>query len=124
MTRGRKIPIKTLLLNQHLIAGIGNIYADESLFLAQIRPDKSAGTITREEADKLCTAIKEVLATSIKERGTTFRDFRDGYNKTGNFQNFLKVYGKTNQNCPRCGQILTRQKIGGRTSHYCAFCQQ
>lgn len=124
ITRRRKIAIKTLLLNQHLIAGIGNIYADESLFAAGIRPDKSAGTLTMEEADKLCRAIKKVLETSIKERGTTFRDFRDSYNKTGNFQNFLKVYGKTNEKCPRCGEILARKKIGGRSSHYCSSCQQ
>lgn len=124
ITRKRKIAIKTLLLNQHLIAGIGNIYADESLFTAGIRPDRSAGTLTMEEADKLCRAVKEVLATSIKERGTTFRDFRDSYNMTGNFQNFLKVYGKTNEKCPNCGQILTREKIGGRSSHYCTSCQQ
>lgn len=124
ITRGRKIPIKTLLLNQRLIGGIGNIYADESLFAAGIRPDKKAGLLTMEEAQNLCLAIKKVLATSINERGTTFRDFRDGYNNIGNFQNQLKVYGRTNGNCFACGYKLTRQVIGGRSSHFCPHCQQ
>lgn len=123
ISRKRKIAIKSLLLNQNLIAGIGNIYADEALFRAGVRPDKSAGAITAEESRRLCLAIKEVLAASIKEQGTTFRDFRDGYNNSGNFQNFLQVYGKTNEKCPSCGNILVRQIIGGRSSHYCRNCQ-
>lgn len=123
ITRKRKIAIKSLLLNQQLIAGIGNIYADEALFNAGIRPDKCAGILTYEESRRLCTAVKEVLASSIKEQGTTFRDFRDSYNNSGNFQNFLQVYGKTNEKCPLCGTILIRQVIGGRSSHYCNNCQ-
>ncbi len=124
ITRNRKIAIKSLLLDQHLIAGIGNIYADESLFRAGIRPDKSAGSLTSDETKRLCKAVKDVLKNSIKERGTTFRDFRDGYNNTGNFQNFLQVYGKTNEKCPACDTILIRQVIGGRSTHYCSNCQQ
>lgn len=123
ITRGRRIAIKSLLLNQHLIAGIGNIYADEALFKAKVRPDKSAGLLTQEETVKLCLAIKDVLKNSIKERGTTFRDFRDGYNGPGNFQNSLQVYGKTNAKCPSCETVLTKKVIGGRTSHFCSNCQ-
>ncbi|HZJ84547.1 MAG TPA: bifunctional DNA-formamidopyrimidine glycosylase/DNA-(apurinic or apyrimidinic site) lyase [Syntrophomonadaceae bacterium] len=123
ISRGRRIAIKSLLLNQHLIAGIGNIYADEALFKAKIRPDKSAGLLTQEETVKLCLAIKNVLKNSIKERGTTFRDFRDGYNEIGNFQNSLQVYGKTNAKCPFCETRLTKKVIGGRSSHFCSNCQ-
>lgn len=124
ITRGRRIPIKSLLLDQRLIAGIGNIYADESLFLAKIRPDKKAGLLTLAEATALSVAVKKVLARSIEERGTTFRDFRDGYNKMGNYQKMLKVYGRTNENCVDCGLGLTRQVIGGRSSHFCSNCQK
>ncbi|HZK43363.1 MAG TPA: bifunctional DNA-formamidopyrimidine glycosylase/DNA-(apurinic or apyrimidinic site) lyase [Syntrophomonadaceae bacterium] len=124
ITRKRKIAIKSLILNQHLIAGIGNIYADESLFMAGIRPDKKAGLLTFDEADKLCKAIKQVLKNAIKERGTTFSDFRDSYNQLGNYQNFLQIYGRTNEKCFNCDTLLERQKIGGRSSHYCPKCQQ
>ncbi|QGU00180.1 Formamidopyrimidine-DNA glycosylase [Candidatus Syntrophocurvum alkaliphilum] len=123
LTRKRKTPIKNLLLNQRLIAGIGNIYADEALYMAEVRPNRPANTLTKKEAQKLRNAIRKVLNTSIENRGTTFRDFRDGYNESGHFQNYLKVYGKTNEPCPVCTQILTREKIGGRTSHYCDNCQ-
>ncbi|HEX3011480.1 MAG TPA: bifunctional DNA-formamidopyrimidine glycosylase/DNA-(apurinic or apyrimidinic site) lyase [Syntrophomonadaceae bacterium] len=122
--KDRKAPVKNLLLDQHLIAGIGNIYADESLFAARIRPDRQAKTLTPDEVKRLCRAIKAVLKNSIQQRGTTFRDYRDGYNQKGGFQNFLKVYGKKNQPCPICGKILQVIRIGGRSSHFCESCQQ
>lgn len=121
---GRKAPVKNLILDQHLVAGIGNIYADESLFAAHIRPDRAAGTLTADEIGRLCTAIKKVLKTSIAERGTTFRDYRDGYNQKGGFQNYLKVYGKKNDPCPVCGRLLKVIRIGGRSSHFCETCQK
>jgi formamidopyrimidine-DNA glycosylase (fpg) len=120
----RQAPIKNLLLNQNLISGIGNIYADESLFRAGIRGNRPGGSLTPEEIRRLHRAIKKVLRLGIKERGTTFRDFRDGYNKSGNFQNSLQVYGKTNQLCPVCGGVITKEIIGGRSSHYCERCQK
>lgn len=124
MVKNRKIAIKSLLLNQNLVCGIGNIYADEALFQAGIRPDRPAGSLTTQEIECLCLAIKDVLKTSIEQRGTTFRDYRDGFNRVGNFQNHLKVYGKVNEKCPVCGAILKRDKIGGRSSHYCEKCQK
>lgn len=121
---GRKAPVKNLILDQHLVAGIGNIYADESLFAAGIRPDRAAGTLTPGEIKRLCQAIKKVLKTSIEQRGTTFRDYRDGYNQKGGFQNYLKVYGRKNSPCPVCKNPLTVIRIGGRSSHFCGICQQ
>lgn len=124
LIKNRKVAIKNLILNQRLIAGIGNIYADEALFLAGIKPNRPAHTLSKKEVTKLREAIREILKYSIEQRGTTFRDFRDGYNQIGNFQNYLKVYGKKNQSCPNCGDILTLEKIGGRSSHYCPSCQK
>lgn len=120
----RKATIKSLLLEQNVIAGIGNIYADEALFRAGIRPDRKALSLTYSEIDALCKAIKEVLTKSIKERGTTFRDYRDGYGKSGNFQNFLAVYGREGEECRLCGTRINREKIGGRSSYFCPNCQK
>jgi formamidopyrimidine-DNA glycosylase len=124
VVKNRKIAIKTLLLNQNLIAGIGNIYADEALFAANIRPDRPAGSLTAPEIKRLVRTVKKVLRTSIEQRGTTFRDYRDGYNQKGNFQNLLQVYGKINQPCPKCGELLQMTRIGGRSSHFCEKCQR
>jgi formamidopyrimidine-DNA glycosylase len=124
ISQNRKIAIKTLLLNQQLISGIGNIYADESLFAAGIRGDRPAGSLTTTEIKLLHRAIIKVLKKSIQERGTTFRDFRDGFNQSGNFQNSLQVYGKDKQLCSVCGGIIKKEKIGGRSSHFCEHCQK
>ena len=122
--QNRRVAIKTLLLNQNLIAGIGNIYADEALFMAGIRGHRPAGSLTNAEVKRLQRAIVKVLRKSIEERGTTFRDFRDGFNRSGNFQNSLQVYGKTNQTCSICGGIIKKEIIGGRSSHFCECCQK
>jgi formamidopyrimidine-DNA glycosylase len=124
MIQNRKIPIKSLLLNQDQVCGIGNIYADEALFRAQIRPDRISTTLTHDEVKQLCQAIKKVLRQGIKYRGTTFRDYRDGQNRSGEFQKHLQVYGKEGLPCPNCGKMLTRIKIGGRSSHFCGHCQK
>lgn len=122
--RNRKAAIKTLLLNQNLIAGIGNIYADEALFAARIRPGRPAGSLRPAEIKRLRQAVVKVLQASIAQRGTTFRDFRDGYNKSGEFQQLLQVYGKTDCCCNICGQTLKKDIIGGRSTHYCEHCQK
>lgn len=120
----RKVAIKTLLLNQNLISGIGNIYADEALFAARIRPGREAGSLSAREIKRLHKAIVQVLLSSIEKCGTTFRDFRDGYNQSGQFQSYLKVYGKTDTPCSSCGRMIKKDIIGGRSSHYCARCQK
>lgn len=124
ITRNRKVAIKTLLLNQNLISGIGNIYADEALFAAGVRPDRPAGSLNEKEIKRLRLVITKVLKNSINHRGTTFRDFRDGYNQVGQFQNHLKVYGKSDCPCTKCGQKIIKKRIGGRSSHYCEHCQR
>lgn len=122
--QNRRVAVKTLILNQQLISGIGNIYADESLYAAGIRPDRPAGSLDSAEIKRLQQAIVEILSQGVKERGTTFRDYRDGFNQRGNFQNYLKVYGRTNERCSVCGAPIEKEKIGGRSSHFCAHCQQ
>lgn len=120
----RKAPLKNLLLNQNLISGIGNIYADESLFAAGIRPDRPAASLSRQEIKKLHRSIRKVLRQGIELRGTTFRDYRDAFNERGGFQDYLKVYGRYNQPCPQCGQPIQRIRIGGRSTHFCTNCQR
>lgn len=122
--QGRRAAIKNLLLNQSLISGLGNIYADEALFLARVRPDRQAASLSTKEFENLYYGIREVLTQAIKYRGTTFRDYRDGRQQPGEFQKHLQVYGRQGQACPNCGLSLKRSKIGGRSSHYCENCQQ
>lgn len=124
LLQGRRVAIKTLLLNQALISGIGNIYADEALYRAHIRPDRAAGSLQRGEVRRLVRAIKQVLRSGIEQRGTTLRDFQDGYKQKGEFQDYLKVYGREQQPCPDCRQLIVRQVINGRSSHFCPCCQK
>lgn len=124
MIANRKIAIKSLLLSQNQVCGIGNIYADESLYMAGIRPDRPAGSLTAGEAEKLCQAIKQVLQQSIDSQGTTFRDYRNGLNQEGSYQSNLQVYGKNKEQCPNCGEVICKQTIGGRGSHFCEKCQK
>ena len=120
----RKTAIKNLLLNQKVIAGIGNIYADEILHRAGIKPDRLANSLSPAEINSLHQAIVHTLELGIAHRGTTFRDYRDGLNLPGGFQNLLQVYGREGHPCPTCGQPISRIVIGGRSSHYCPCCQQ
>lgn len=122
--KGRKIAIKSLLLDQRLISGIGNIYADEALFAAGIRPQRPAGSLNEEELKALVRAVKKVLRQGIRQRGTTFRDFRDGDNRVGTFQNYLQVYGRGEEPCRHCGQPLQVERVGGRSAHFCPHCQK
>ena len=118
----RKIPIKTMLLDQHIISGIGNIYAMEILFDSKISPLRVANTISDPEIKKLYTSINKILRDAIKHNGTTISDYRRVDDKTGDFQNFLQVYGKTT--CPICNNRLTKVKIRGRVTRYCNKCQK
>lgn len=122
--KGRRTAIKNLILDQNLIAGIGNIYADEALFLARIRPDREGASLSPEETLRLNRAIKRVLRQGIENRGTTFRDYRDGNNARGGFQEHLQAYGRGGEPCLVCGSLMTRSRIGGRSSHYCHSCQK
>jgi formamidopyrimidine-DNA glycosylase len=123
--RGRTAAIKSLLLDQRIIAGIGNIYADEALFLARIHPQRPGGTLADDEVDGLVDAIIDVLRTAIDHRGTTFSSYRDGTGQVGENQHRLAVYGRGRRGepCIRCGNPLAYLVIGQRTSHFCPECQ-
>lgn len=116
-------PIKTLILDQTVIAGLGNIYADECLALAGILPTRLANTLSQAEIEALHAAANKVIAQGIANRGTTFRDYKDGEGKKGDNQNHLLVYGRGGQPCKTCGEPLATAKVGGRGTTYCAKCQ-
>jgi formamidopyrimidine-DNA glycosylase len=120
----KKRSIKSILLDQKIIAGIGNIYADESLFSAGISPFREAKTIKENELKKLKIAIVEVLKKSIGAGGTTFSDFRDLEGENGNFGLQTNVYRRTGKQCRRCKNLIERQKISGRSTHWCRKCQK
>ena len=116
--------IKSILLDQTIVAGIGNIYADESLFSAGISPFREARTIKKNELKKLRIAIVDVLRKSIGAGGTTFSDFRDLEGDNGNFGLQTNVYRRTGKQCRKCKNIIERQKISGRSTHWCRKCQK
>ena len=117
-------PAKTFILDQKLIAGLGNIYADECLALSGILPMRLANTLSQAEIEELCKAVNAVIAQGIKNRGTTFSDYKDGEGKKGDNQNHLLVYGRKGEPCKKCGAILLGTKIGGRGTVYCEHCQK
>lgn len=115
--------IKSLLMNQKFIAGIGNIYADEILFMSGIKPDRTADTLTEKEKEKIYFNMREILAKGIKYGGTTFSDYVNAFGEKGSFQMELKVYQREGQNCYECGTAVKKTKIGGRSTYYCSKCQ-
>ncbi len=119
----RKAPVKSALLDQTALAGLGNIYADEALFLAGIHPLRRADTLGEAEWQRLHAAIRRTLSEGIAHRGTTFRSYRDAQGRTGSHQESLNVYRRTGLPCPRCGTAIERLVIGGRSSHLCPRCQ-
>ena len=122
--RGRKTPIKSALLNQKLLRGVGNIYADESLFRAGIRPRRRASSITREQFAKLLASVKEVLREAITAGGSSISDYVDANGDEGFFQLQHRVYGREGQPCRACKTPVKRIVIAGRSSHYCPKCQK
>ncbi len=122
--RSRKIAIKDLLMNNRVVVGIGNIYANEALFLAGIHPARAALRISLVRYRLLVSAIKEVLRRAIDHGGTTLRDFVREDGKPGYFRYQLRVYGKTDERCIVCGQTITMRVINQRSSFYCRQCQR
>ena len=118
------VKIKAALLNQKLIAGLGNIYVDEVLWEARIRPERPTKSVKPAELKKLYDAINRIIKLAIKHRGTTFSDYVDSQGRQGNFSRFLKVYGRGGEQCPNCSNPLKKAKIGGRGTHYCPICQK
>ena len=122
--KGRKLAIKAALLNQSLLHGVGNIYADESLFRAGIRPTRQAGRLTRAQLLRLRVCLVEVLKHAIKLGGSSVSDYVDADGVRGFFQLEHKVYGRSGENCHDCGKALKKIVVGGRTTVYCPGCQK
>lgn len=119
--KGRKMPIKTAIMDQRLIAGLGNIYACEALYRAGIHPDTPAGMLSPKAMDKLVKQIRQVLTEALAQNGTSISDFRSVDDKRGGFQDFLQVYQK--DTCPR-GHNVQKTRHGGRGTFYCPLCQK
>jgi formamidopyrimidine-DNA glycosylase len=117
--------LKPLLLNQAFLAGLGNIYADESLFEARLGPLRKADTLTEAEQERLYRAVRSVLARAVRSRGTTLTDqgYVDARGQAGAFQGELAVYGRRGKACRVCGTEVARTVLGGRSTHYCPACQ-
>lgn len=120
----KKLPIKTVLLDQSIITGIGNIYDDEILFMSSIDPNRRACDVKMEECQAIIDNCRTVLEKAIKLGGTTIKSFTSSEGVHGLFQNELLAHGKAGEPCPRCGEILQKIKIGGRGTHYCINCQK
>lgn len=122
--RGRKTPIKSALLNQKLLRGVGNIYADESLFRARIRPRRRAASLTRDDLRRLFRAVQQVLQEAIKLGGSSVSDYVDANGDEGFFQLEHRVYAREGQPCLVCRTAIKRVVLSGRSSHYCSKCQK
>jgi len=120
---GRKVAIRDLLLNARIVAGIGNIYANEALFLAGIRPQRPAGRLSRADCDRLAQSIQTTLKRAIQAGGTTLRDFQNADGLPGYFQQTLQVYGRTGETCRQCQTPIKRLVLGQRSAFYCPVCQ-
>jgi len=117
-------PIGIVLMEQELIAGIGNIYRSEILFLAGVHPERKAGSINKKETGKIFSAIKKILTKAIEMRGTSDSDYRDTSGAPGQFHKMLKVYRKDKQKCKKCGKIISRIKMAQRSVFFCPNCQK
>jgi len=123
-SRGRKAPVKQFIMNGKVVVGVGNIYANEALFLSGIAPGRAAGRISRARYERLAEQIKQVLTSAIEQGGTTLRDFVGGDGKPGYFAQQLFVYGREGKPCKRCGRMLKKSTLGQRTTVYCVACQR
>jgi formamidopyrimidine-DNA glycosylase len=116
--------IKAVLLDQGVVAGVGNIYADEALFVARLHPARRACDLSRAEADRLRLAIAQVLTTAIDKRGSSIRNYVGGSGLQGGYQEEFVAYGRKGEACSRCGTALAVLRLGGRSAHYCPRCQK
>lgn len=123
LSRNKKRPIKTFMMDNRIVVGVGNIYANESLFQAGINPQRLSGELTHDDYKKLVVVIKEVLEKAIKAGGTTLQDFVNGHGSPGYFQQQLFVYDRQGQPCLHCGTTLVKQRIGQRSAFFCPQCQ-
>jgi formamidopyrimidine-DNA glycosylase len=122
--KSRSGPIKNILMNQAVVAGVGNIYASEVLFKAGIKPSKAASKLKIEECDQVVTELKSVLLESIRLGGSSFDDFRHVSGEKGDFQNHFLVYDQEGKACPQCGRKIRKDVHAGRSTYWCGFCQR
>jgi formamidopyrimidine-DNA glycosylase len=123
LIKSRKIAIKSALLDQSLLAGVGNIYADEALFHGGVRPTRPANRVKKKELTAIIAALRIVLNRSIETGGSSISDYLQPNGKDGGFQDERKVYGRTGEPCPSCDETILRVVVGARSSHYCPNCQ-
>jgi formamidopyrimidine-DNA glycosylase len=123
LSRKRTTPIKTFIMDQRRVVGVGNIYASESLFRIRIRPTYKTGNLSRKQCQLLVATIKEVLNEAIAVGGTTISDFHGVDGREGAFVLNLQVYGRTGEPCPECGTAIKKITLGGRSTFYCPKCQ-
>jgi formamidopyrimidine-DNA glycosylase len=123
-TRARSASIKLVIMDSHVVVGVGNIYANESLFRAGIKPQLSSGKLSRLRCDKLVNEIRSTLNESITLGGSSLRDYVDSDGKQGYFQQHYWVYGRANEPCKKCGALIRLIKQGQRSSFYCPICQK
>jgi formamidopyrimidine-DNA glycosylase len=124
LSRGRSAPVKTFLMDQRVVVGVGNIYVAEALFAAGVSPLRAAGKVSRERYQRLAEEIRRVLAHAITRGGTTLRDFLAPDGAPGYFEQELAAYGRGGEPCPRCGRPLKQAAIGQRTTVWCGHCQK
>jgi formamidopyrimidine-DNA glycosylase len=121
---GRRAPVKAAILDQRAVAGLGNIYADEALWRAQIHPLRPAGSLDRDELQRLKRGIRQALRVGIARQGATLRDYTDPNGRSGRMQREFKVYGREGEPCDRCGTPIAKTRVGGRGTWYCPSCQR
>ena len=124
LSRGRRSAVKTFIMDNAVVVGVGNIYANEALFMAGIRPDRAAGRIAMGRYERLAEAIRTVLSRAIAMGGTTLRDFVGGDGSPGYFRQSLQVYGREGEPCRSCGQPLRAMRLGQRNTVFCPACQR
>jgi formamidopyrimidine-DNA glycosylase len=124
LTARRRAPIKSLLLDQRALAGLGNIYADEALFAAGLHPQRPAGSLSDSEVKRLHKAIRRVLTEALEDRGASFSDYVDASGREGRHQFRVQVFRRTGQPCYVCGREIARVKVAGRSTHFCPRCQR
>jgi formamidopyrimidine-DNA glycosylase len=122
--RGKKVPVKSFIMDQRIMAGVGNIYANEALFLSRIRPSRAAGQVAEKRYEMLAQNIRQVLSRAIEAGGTSIRDFQNENGDPGYFALELLVYGKAGCPCPQCGERLSTARIGQRSTFFCQKCQK
>lgn len=122
--QGKRTPVKAALLDQTVVAGLGNIYVDEILFQARVHPERKAASLRRSEADAIAVCARDTLLEAIRLGGSSVKSYVDGFGAPGTYQYSLRVYGRADEPCCRCGAPIRKGRVGGRGTHVCVVCQK